>query len=358
MNRVGDLACCVLSAPVLLPLFALIALAIRLDDGGPVLFRQERLGLHRSRFLIFKFRTMRDQQVTRSGAWLRRTGLDETAQVLNVLRGEMSWIGPRPLTEADVQRLGWTGRQHDPRFRIRPGMTGAQIDREAEEVIRDLKAVPGFKGYRGFPATLCVSPNNAVVHGIPSDHEFQDGDVVSVDCGAYLNGYFGDSAYTFALGEVTEPVMDLLRVTNTSLYLAIDQAVAGKRLGDIGFAVQEYVERRHKYGVVRELVGHGIGKNLHEEPEVPNYGKRGRGPMLKEGLVIAIEPMINMGRKEVRTLPDDWTIVTKDRKPSAHYEHTIAVTHDGPDILSNHEIVVEAIQRNPNVQPIVRETVA
>ena len=236
--------------------------------------------------------------------------------------------------------------------RIRPGMTGAQIDREAEEVIRDLKAVPGFKGYRGFPATLCVSPNNAVVHGIPSDHEFQDGDVVSVDCGAYLNGYFGDSAYTFALGEVAEPVMDLLRVTNTSLYLAIDQAVAGKRLGDIGFAVQEYVERRHKYGVVRELVGHGIGKNLHEEPEVPNYGKRGRGPMLKEGLVIAIEPMVNLGRKEVAHAKDGWTVLSKDGQPSAHYEHTVAVRKDKADILSDHSLIEAAIKKNPEVREV------
>ena len=236
---------------------------------------------------------------------------------------------------------------------IKPGVTGKRIDREAEQLIRDHQAVPGFKGYRGFPDTLCISINEAVVHGIPSKNEFQDGDIVSVDCGVFMNGFFGDAAYTFALGDVDEATMELLRVTNTSLYKAIDNAVAGKRLGDIGFAVQEYCERQHKYGVVRELVGHGIGKELHELPEVPNYGKRGRGPLLKEGLVIAIEPMVNLGWKDVRQAKDGWTIITKDKKPSAHYEHTVAVTKGEANILSDHNIIQKAISTNNEVREIV-----
>lgn len=236
---------------------------------------------------------------------------------------------------------------------IRPGVTGKKIDKEAEQLIRDHHAVPGFKGYRGFPDTLCISINEAVVHGIPSKNEFRDGDIVSVDCGVFMNGFFGDAAYTFALGDVDEATMELLRVTNTSLYKAIDNVIAGKRLGDIGFAIQDYCERIHNYGVVRELVGHGIGRELHESPEVPNYGKRGRGPLLKEGLVIAIEPMVNLGSKDVRQAKDGWTIITKDNKPSAHYEHTVAVTKDKADILSNHKIIEEAIFRNNEVREVV-----
>ncbi|MEM1322788.1 MAG: type I methionyl aminopeptidase [Bacteroidota bacterium] len=235
---------------------------------------------------------------------------------------------------------------------IRPGVTGEMIDKEAEMLIRDHQASPGFKGYRGFPATLCISINEAVVHGIPSDKEFQDGDIVSVDCGSYLNGFFGDSAYTFALGDVPESTMELLRVTNTSLYKAIEMATKGNRLGDIGFAVQSYCEREHRYGVVRELVGHGIGRELHEAPEVPNYGKRGGGAKLKEGLVIAIEPMVNLGKKEIRQSKDGWTIITKDRKPSAHYEHTIAVGKEKADILSDHRMIEEAIMKNDNVKEV------
>ncbi|MCB9273372.1 MAG: type I methionyl aminopeptidase [Lewinellaceae bacterium] len=242
---------------------------------------------------------------------------------------------------------------------IRPGMSGAEIDRVAETFIRDQGAVPSFKGYRGFPATLCVSVNENVVHGIPSDKQiFEDGDVVSVDCGVFYNGFHGDSAYTFPLGEVNKNVMDLCRVTNTSLYRAIEMAQVGNRLGDIGFAVQQYVEREHGYGVVRELVGHGIGRELHEPPEVPNYGKRGRGPMLKEGLVIAIEPMVNQGRKEVRTLSDGWTVYAKDHKPSAHYEHTIAIRMEGPEVLSDHALIESAIRGNANVQEVPLKTAA
>ena len=240
---------------------------------------------------------------------------------------------------------------------IRPGISGAEIDKVAEEVIRDHNAKPTFKGYNGFPATLCVSPNESVVHGIPTkDQIFQDGDIVSVDCGVFMNGFHGDSAYTFALGDVSEEVMELLRVTNTSLYKAIDAAVIGNRLGDIGFAVQHYVEKEHGYGVVRELVGHGIGRELHEAPEVPNYGKRGKGTKLQDGLVIAIEPMVNLGKKEVRTAKDGWTVYAKDKKPSAHYEHTVAIRKNGTDILSNHTFIEEAIAKNPNVKEVSLKT--
>ncbi len=230
---------------------------------------------------------------------------------------------------------------------LRPGMSGADIDREAETFIRDHGAEPTFKGYHGFPATLCVSVNEAVVHGIPSKEQvFKEGDVISIDCGVLLNGYHGDSAYTFALVEAREEVLQLLRVTKESLYRAIDQVRVGNRLGDIGFAVQEFAERQHGYGIVRDLVGHGIGRNLHEEPEVPNYGRRGRGIKLQEGLVIAIEPMINLGAKEVRQLPDGWTIVSKDKTPSAHYEHVVAVFKEGPAVLSDFSIIEEAERQN------------
>ncbi|MEZ4919240.1 MAG: type I methionyl aminopeptidase [Saprospiraceae bacterium] len=235
---------------------------------------------------------------------------------------------------------------------LRPGITGLEIDKAAETFIRDHQARPAFKGYNGFPGTLCISYNDIVVHGIPAKREFKETDIVSVDCGVELNGYFGDSAFTFAFNNVEEPVMDLLGVTLASLYRAIDQAVAGNRIGDISFAVQDFCEREHKYGVVRELVGHGIGQNLHEEPEVPNFGKRGRGPIMKEGLVIAIEPMINLGRKEVYQANDGWTIHTRDRQPSAHYEHTVAVKKQKADILSNHDFVLESVKNNPNLKDI------
>jgi len=234
---------------------------------------------------------------------------------------------------------------------IKPGVTGKIIDKHAEEFILDHKAKPGFKGYRGFPGTLCISPNEGVVHGIPTDVEFKDDDILSIDCGTYLNGFFGDSAFTFPLGGVSDEVMELLQSTYDSLFKGIEQAKVGKRIGDISSAIQDYNESRN-YSVVRELVGHGIGKNLHEKPEVPNYGKRGRGPKIKEGLVIAIEPMINMGVKGVKQSDDGWTIVTKDKQPSAHYEHTIAVTSEGNDILSNHNLVEAVIKNNPDIRNI------
>ena len=233
--------------------------------------------------------------------------------------------------------------------RIRPGVRGSDIDQEVETFLRDHNATPGFKGLYGCPSTLLISNNEAVVHGLPSDKVFQEGDVVSVDCGTVLDGYYGDTAYTFVLGEVSEETMKLCQVTKASLYLGIEQARIGKRIGDISHAVQYYCERIHRYGCVRELVGHGLGRSLHEAPQVPNFGKRGSGTKIQEGLVIAIEPMITQGRRHIETAHDGWTILTKDRKPSAHYEHTVAVTKDGPDILSTHDYLEEEIRKNPNV---------
>lgn len=237
---------------------------------------------------------------------------------------------------------------------LKPGMTGAVIDREAETLIRDHGAVPTFKGYRGFPATLCVSVNEVVVHGIPNSEQiFKEGDVISVDCGVYMNGFHGDAAYTFALGDVAPQTMALLRATHDSLYKGIEQVLVGNRLGDVGFAIQDFIERKHGYAIVRELVGHGLGRDLHEAPDVPNFGKRGRGPILQEGLVIAIEPMVNLGRRDVRTKRDGWTVFAKDHLPSAHYEHSVAVRKEGVDILSDHKPIEEAIINNPNLKEIV-----
>jgi methionyl aminopeptidase len=235
---------------------------------------------------------------------------------------------------------------------LRPGITGDQIDKEAETFIRDHNARPAFKGYNGFPGTLCVSYNDIVVHGIPSNREFLPTDIVSVDCGVEMDGFFGDAAFTFAFSEVKEPVLELMRVTYASLYKGIEQAVSGKRVGDISFAIQDYCEKEHPYGVVRELVGHGIGRSLHEEPEVPNYGKRGKGPVLRSGMTIAIEPMVNMGKREVYQAADNWTIHTKDNLPSAHYEHSVCVRKDKADILSDHSIIIDAIKNNPELLEI------
>jgi methionyl aminopeptidase len=235
---------------------------------------------------------------------------------------------------------------------LKPGVTGSYIDKEAETFIRDHKAIPSFKDYNGFPAALCVSLNEAVVHGIPTDSEFKDGDIVAVDCGCFLNGYHGDSAFTFAIGNVAEKTMDMLNTTLTSLYKGIEQAIEGKRIEDVGFAVQDYVERQNRYYVVKELVGHGIGRDLHEDPQVPNYGKRGKGLMLRSGLVIAIEPMVNLGTRNVKTLSDDWTIVTADRKASAHYEHTVAVRKKSADILSDNSFIEKAIKNNKELREI------
>lgn len=224
---------------------------------------------------------------------------------------------------------------------IKPGVTTKQLDKIADEFIRDHGAIPTFKGFPNpygpeFPASICTSVNEQVVHGIPNDEPLKDGDIVSVDCGTLLNGYCGDSCYTFMVGEVKEEVKQLLRVTKESLYKAIEVANAGKRIGDVGYAVQHHCES-YGYGVVREFVGHGIGKEMHEDPAVPNYGRQGDGKMMKNGLCIAIEPMIAMGTPKVYIMPDKWTIITQDRKPAAHFEHTIAIHHGKADILSSFE---------------------
>jgi methionyl aminopeptidase len=235
---------------------------------------------------------------------------------------------------------------------IKPGITSLQLDHEAEKYIRDHGAEPGFKGYRGFPATLCFSFNEQVVHGIPSERRIEEGDILSVDCGVFTNDFYGDAAYTFAVGDVSAEVEELLVATRTALYLGIEAAVVGNRIGDISSSIQEYAERKHPFEVVRALVGHGIGRELHEPPEVPNFGKRGRGIMLKEGLVIAIEPMVNLGTGKVRVLSDGWTIISKDKSPSAHFEHTIAIHKDGPDILSDHEPIGAAVKKNANLKDL------
>ena len=225
---------------------------------------------------------------------------------------------------------------------LKPGITGLKIDQIAETYIRDQKAEPGFKGYRGFPGTLCISVNNQVVHGIPTDVAFKEGDLVSIDCGVRKNGYYGDSAYTFGLGPLSDEHKRLLEVTITSLYLGIEKAVPGNRIGDIGFAIQDYVEKNN-FSVVRDLVGHGVGRSLHEPPEVPNFGRPGKGIVLKEGLVIAIEPMINMGRRNVVTERDGWTIRAADNKPSAHFEHTLVVRKGEAQLLSSFEMIEEVL---------------
>lgn len=235
---------------------------------------------------------------------------------------------------------------------IKPGESSLTLDRIAEEYIRDNGGRPAFKNYKGFPFSLCISMNETVVHGFPSTRELTETDIISVDCGVEIDGYYGDSAYTFALAGISSDTEKLLRATKTSLYLAIEQAVAGNRIGDIGFAIQNYVERGLGHGVVRELVGHGVGRNLHEDPEVPNYGKRGSGLKLQEGLVIAIEPMVNMGVRGVVQLKDGWTINTADRKPSAHYELMMAVRKGRPDVLSTFDYLEAEEEQNDNLRKI------
>jgi methionyl aminopeptidase len=226
---------------------------------------------------------------------------------------------------------------------IKPGVKTIELDEIAEKFILDNGALPGFKGMYGYKHTLCISVNSQVVHGIPGEYELKDGDVVSVDCGVLKNGYYGDVAYTFAVGEVSPEVKKLLDVTKECLTFAIEKAIAGNRIGDIGSAVQEHAEK-NGYGVVRELVGHGLGKNLHEEPEVPNYGRKGNGIKLVEGMVLAIEPMINMGTKNVKHEKDGWTITTADGKPSAHYEHDVVVRKGKAEVLSSYEEIEEVLK--------------
>jgi len=227
---------------------------------------------------------------------------------------------------------------------IEPGVTTLSLDKFAFDFINDHKGTPAFLNYHGFPYSLCISVNDQIVHGFPSDYALKDGDIVSVDGGVNLNGFISDSAYTFAVGEVSDEAKQLLEVTKASLYAGIEQAVAGKRVGDISSAVQEYVQPYH-YGIVRELVGHGVGFHLHEKPEVPNYGKRGSGPKLEEGLVICIEPMINAGKAGVKFWDDGWTVSTVDGKLSAHFEQMVAIRKGAPDVLLNFEAIEKVLEK-------------
>lgn len=227
---------------------------------------------------------------------------------------------------------------------VQPGVTTLELDKVAEEFIRDNNAIPGFKDYNGFPNTLCTSVNEQVVHGIPNKKPLKEGDIVSVDCGVLMNEFYGDSAYTFAVGEVNAEIQQLLDVTKKSLMLGLEEAIVGNRIGDIGYAIQKYSES-FGYGVVRELVGHGLGRSLHESPEVPNYGRKRSGLKLKEGLVLAIEPMINMGVKEVKQLKDGWTIVTADGLPSAHFEHDVAIRKGQVEVLSTFDYIEEVLNK-------------
>jgi methionyl aminopeptidase len=254
----------------------------------------------------------------------------KTKEEIELLRESSLLVGK---TLAEVAKL------------IKPGVTTLQLDKIAEEFIRDNGAEPGFLGYGGFPNTLCTSVNEAVVHGVPNNKPLIDGDILSVDCGTLMNGFYGDSAYTFEIGEVTPEIHKLLEVTKECLNKAVEAAVSGNRIGDIGYAIQKHAED-NGYSVVRELVGHGLGRGLHEKPEVPNYGRRGRGLKMKEGLVIAIEPMINLGLKEVSQLEDGWTIVTKDRKPSAHFEHDVAISKGKAEVLSTFKHIEEVLNKN------------
>ena len=232
---------------------------------------------------------------------------------------------------------------------IKPGVSTFELDQFADKFILDHKATPSFKGYQDFPFACCMSINDAVVHGFPTKDVLKDGDIVTVDVGVFKNGFHGDSAYTFAVGSISNEVKQLLRVTKESLYKGIEKAIHGNRVGDIAYAVQHYTEKEHGYGVVRELVGHGLGRKLHEEPQVPNYGKRGTGAKLKEGMVIAIEPMINLGTKNIYHDKDGWTIRTEDGKPAAHYEHTICVQRGKADILSSFAEIEAAEKGNADL---------
>lgn len=251
-------------------------------------------------------------------------------------------------TEEEIQVIRESadilGRAHgEVAKNVRPGVKTEYLDKIAEEFIKDHGATASFKGYNGFPSTLCISTNEVVVHGFPSEYELKDGDIISIDCGVYYKGFHSDSAYTYPVGDVSQETLALLKATKESLYVGIEEAKFGNRIGDLAFAIQKYVEDRG-YTVVRELVGHGLGRSLHESPEVPNYGKRGRGPKLQEGLVIAIEPMVNLGTRNIVQEKDGWTIRTRDRKPSAHYEHTVAIFKDRTEILTTHKYIEEVVK--------------
>jgi methionyl aminopeptidase len=232
---------------------------------------------------------------------------------------------------------------------LKPGMTTLELDKLIAEYIRDNGAIPSFLNYRGYPFSSCISVDDVVVHGFPRDQPLQDGNIISVDIGVIKKGYHGDHAYTFAIGDPGPEILQLIRVTKESLYKGIEKAVAGGRVGDISYAIQEHTEKKYGYGVVRELVGHGLGKHLHEDPQVPNYGRRGTGAKLKEGLVLAIEPMINLGKREVYTESDGWTVRTIDRQPSVHFEHDVCIRKNKADILSDYSIIEAAEKANPHL---------
>lgn len=232
---------------------------------------------------------------------------------------------------------------------LKPGLTTLYLDKLIGEFIRDHQAIPSFLNYRGYPFNSCISVNDVVVHGFPGNKELKEGDIISVDIGVFKNGFHGDHAYTFAIGDPGKEVMQLIRVTKEALYKGIEKAVVGNRIGDIAWAIQEHTEKKYGYGVVRELVGHGLGRHLHEDPQVPNYGRRGSGAVLKEGLVLAIEPMINLGKKDVYTEDDGWTVRTTDGKPSVHFEHDVCVKKGKADILSDYSIIEAAEKANPNL---------
>ena len=229
---------------------------------------------------------------------------------------------------------------------LKPGMTTLQIDQLCKDFVLDHKAIPSFYNYRGYPFNICASVNDVVVHGLPDNTALKAGDIVSIDLGVILNGWHGDHAYTFILGEVKEEVLQLVRVTKESLYKGIEKAIVGNRIGDIAYAIQEHTERKHGYGVVHELVGHGLGRSMHEDPQVPNYGKRGTLTKLKENMVLAIEPMINLGSREVYTEEDGWTVRTRDGKPSVHFEHDVCVKKGKALILSDYSIIEKAEKAN------------
>ncbi len=237
---------------------------------------------------------------------------------------------------------------------VKPGVSTLYLDKLAEEFIRDHNAIPGFLGLYDFPNTLCMSPNAQVVHGIPNNKPLEEGDIISIDCGALKNGFYGDHAYTFEVGNVTEETKKLLQTTKESLYVGIREFKAGNRVGDVGFAIQNYCEKQG-YGIVRELVGHGLGHEMHEDPEMPNYGRRGRGKKFVEGMVVAIEPMVNLGTHKITQLKDGWTILTKDGKPSAHFEHDVALIDGKPELLSTFKYIYEALGIESNEEDGLRQ---
>lgn len=232
---------------------------------------------------------------------------------------------------------------------LKPGLTGKELDLKAEEFIRDHGAVPSFKGLYGCPSSILTSVNECVVHGLPTDRPFEETDIVSIDCGAYKNEFHGDSAFTFCFNGVSKEALDMVYATNDSLYLGISKARVGNKIGDISSAIQNHIEKKCGYAIVRELSGHGIGRTFHEAPEVSNYGRKGSGPVIKPGLVIAIEPMVNTKTRHIATLPDGWTIVAKDGRPTAHFEHSIVVKRSGPELLSNHKFAIESSLDNDSL---------